>query len=122
MPKKREKLEWGGYLNVRLTQEQHRRFDVWYGELKDDVWDLFLQALSQGMKYSLVYDAEIDTYTASLMNTPRCTCGLNSLYVLSAYAPDWRVATALLMFKHYQLLGGTWENYSPAKPIQGLLG
>jgi len=80
------------------------------------------KALAEGMKFSLIYDPETDTYTASLTNSPRCTCGVSALYVLSAYAQDWRVATALVLFKHYQVLGGTWENYRPSKSLQDKLG
>jgi len=122
MPKKKETLPWGGYLNVRLNEDQKQQFSQWYSELGDDVWELFLQSLMEGMKFSLTYDSGTDTYTACLTNSPRHTCGVSSLYVLSAFAPDWRLAVAALMFKHYQLLGGTWENYSPSKPIQDRLG
>jgi len=122
MPKKKEVLPWGGYLNMRLDQQQKEQFHFWYRELGDDVWELFLQALSQGMKFSLVYDPETDTYTASLTNSPRCTCGVSSLYVLSAYAQNWQQAVALVLFKHFVLLGGTWENYRPFKSVQDKLG
>jgi len=122
MPKKKERLDWGGYLNFRLDEDQKKSFTQWRAEMGDDVWDLFLQVLAQGMKISLVYDPQTDTYIASLMNSPRCTCGVNSLYVLSGFAQHWYEAVAVVLFKHFQLLGGTWENYSPSKPIQDRLG
>jgi len=122
MAKKKQTMEWGGYLNVRLNQEQLKNLEVWRKELGDDVWELFLELLKNGMKFSLVYDPDIDTYTCSLINSPRCTCGVNSLYVLSGFAPSWYEAVAVVIYKHYQILGGTWENYSPSKPVQNRIG
>jgi len=122
MRKKKEALPWGGYLNMRLTEEQKRQFQLWYEQMKDDVWELFLQSLMEGMKFSLTYDSNTDTYTACLTNSPRCPCGVTSLYVLSAFAQDWRIATAILIFKHYQLLGGTWENFRPSRTVQDNFG
>jgi len=122
MTKKKEKMDWGGFLNMRLSSEQKEEFTHWHRELGDDVWELFLQVLAQGMKFSLVYDADNDTYTASLTNSPRNPCGVSSLYVLSAYAQEWQTAVALVLFKHLYVLGGTWENYRPSRTIQDKFG
>jgi len=113
MAKKKDRLDWGGYLNMRLSPEQKKDFETWYREMGDDVWELFIQTLMEGMKVSFVYDPDNDTYTVSLMNSPRCTCGVNALYVLSAYAQDWRVAVALVLYKHYQSRGGDLGTLSP---------
>jgi len=122
MAKKKQTMEWGGFLNVRLSDEQKAQFEIWCREMGDDVWELFLQALMQGMKLSIIYDPEADTYTASLTNSPRCSCGVSSMYVLSAFAQNWHTAIALVLFKHYQILGGTWEHYRPSRTIQDKLG
>jgi len=122
MARKKQTMEWGGYLNVRLSKEQLEQFDVWHKELGDDVWDLFLQLLADGMKFGLTYDPDIDTYTCTLTNSARCPCGVSSLYVLSGYAQTWYQAVAVVIFKHFQVLGGTWEHYRPSRPVHDKIG
>lgn len=110
-------LNWKGFKDFKLTADQLQSFAVW--DCHDgDVLDLVQGALAEGYKLTFTYNGQSDTYNAAL--TCNAEKNPNQGYTMSAFAPQFYTALRLLMFKHWELLQGTWDNI-PA-PQKGGMG
>lgn len=102
---------FGGYVNLKLDDEHKAAFELWYGEHEHDVSQLHTETLVDGMAFSLKWDAENDCFFASYSGAG--VTGSNERYVLTARASSWFEALALLVFKHCELMGGSWDEFLP---------
>jgi len=104
--------EWGGFCNVRMSEEDKRDFATWWTD-EEDMIDAYLgQVLIEGMKYSLAYDHQngcfIATFTGTAYGTTNFVCSL------SARAGSQQEATALLLYKHGVRAKGDWQPFMDA--------
>lgn len=104
---------WGGFLNARMDDEKKARFVEWQTANATRVWPALDDALSEGLKFSLAYDAENEAYIATF--TGRLCLSLEQRWAASSRAGTWEEATALLVFKHFVLAEGNWDNFRPSK-------
>lgn len=108
---------WKGFKDFRLTNEQINAF-VTDGVHDEDLMDLVQASLAEGYKLTFTYNGQSDTYNASM------TCNddksANFGYTMSSFGPNFYTALGLLMYKHYILLVGDWNNI-PA-PQKGGMG
>lgn len=104
---------WGGFLNARLDAEGKERFNDWFADVGSKVWQLLDDAVSEGLKYSLAYDAENEAYIATL--TGRLCLSLKQRWAASARAGTWEEATALVLWKHFVLAEGNWDSFRPSR-------
>lgn len=104
-PKADEKVEFKGFVNYVLSDEDKGLYSAW----DVDDHDLFLLAAGacqQGYKMGVSFNPKNDTFVATFM----CNDGnsANAGLLLSAFAPDWYNAVKLLVFKHEVVLVGAW--------------
>lgn len=107
-----DKDEWGGFVQCTLTELDKAIFEQWLGEHVEHVNPMLDEAVGQGLKFSLMFDAPNNSYVASLTGRPntdgekwpfRCT-----LSARSGTLPD---AIALLMYKHDEICSRDWTEY-----------
>lgn len=102
--------EWGGYLNINLNDEQAQAFNDMWRETYEE-WQIELQdQVSKGRKYSVGWDASGGCFIASL--TGRITVTSPQRFCLTSRSPNFFEATALLMFKHVELLSKDWGTFT----------
>lgn len=100
---------WGGFINIRLTDDEKAAAQQWIRESEREAMSLFDDNLGEGFKFSLSYDAENQSYVATYTgagwegSSLRCS--------MSARAGTWFEALALLVWKHNIHAGGNWGQY-----------
>ena len=104
-------VEWGGYINVVLSEEEKRDYQKWSEEHATDIWKLLEDLLSEGLKYGLSYDTENTCYIATF--TGNAVSVDDKRYCLTARSGLWGDATSLLVYKHLVLAKGDWASYRP---------
>lgn len=103
---------WGGYVNLRVTEDERSDFDGWFIEEEANLSDMLAQAIVDGLKVSVSYDAENSSAIATF--TGAGCIGDKARYVLTARNADWWSAIALLLYKHHVLLDADWGRFRPA--------
>jgi len=111
-PSKRDEVEWGGFINLKLYKEDAAAFKEWVSHHGQEVWVELDNVVCAGLKYSLGWDSENDCYTTSF--TGQGVLSDPKRYCLTARAGTFEEATALLMYKHAVMLGGDWGNFRPS--------
>jgi len=113
MPRKRptpnKPAEWGGFIELRLTDEERTQF-AQFNELFQ--WTFIDDILADEIKLGISYDTQSETYLATL--TSEKHAGTNLRCVLTARANSWEKAVSLALFKHLNLLEGDWGQYKPS--------
>lgn len=103
--------EWGGFLNLRLAEEDKVRFDAWYEGASQTIGTLLDDAMIDGLKVSMSWDVEnecyIVTFTGSLIPAH------NTRYASSSRAATYNEALALMCWKHFVLAEGNWFDFLP---------
>lgn len=102
-----------GFVRHNLSVEDKAAYDTWVQTYKG-FWDDVERLVDSGYKISVAYDGYNKTVQAMLT----CNDEKNEDFgwVLAARAPTAVDAMTLLMFKHFQLLGGTWVAFIQAMP------
>lgn len=104
--------DWGGFINIRLDDEQAASFKSWYSNGSVNVEAAIDEMLGLGCKLSAAYDAENQCYICSI------TGGLvganrSHRYTSTSRASTLHEAYGLSVWKHYILCEGDYGNYSP---------
>jgi hypothetical protein len=110
---KQEEYDWGGFIDARLTEEDKKMFADWHKQLGTAVWISFSDYLSGGLKASLSYDAQGDFFVATFTGAGIPLIGIDLRCCLTARAPEWETAVALLIFKHEVMAQKDWGTYKP---------
>lgn len=103
---------FGGYINLKIDEEQREAFDKWYGDHEHEFAGTCSDTLVDGMALSIKYDAENQCFLASYSGAG--VTGSNERYVLTARSSSWIDALALLVYKHTELMGGSWDDFVPS--------
>lgn len=93
---------WGGFINIRVDEEQKEEFHVWCRDNPEQAWAHFDDALGQGMKSSLAYDRENECYIMTL--TGALVEGSTERYCVTSRAGTLGDVIALSMWKHVELV------------------
>jgi hypothetical protein len=107
---KPKKVEFAGYINHNITQAEKDAFEKWcQKESVESTWAMLERLVDSGYKFSTKTDHYGGGVQASLLcdDVKNEDAGL----CLVARAPDLYNAILLLMFKHFDLLGGSWVEY-----------
>jgi len=103
---------WGGFINVRLDDEQKQTFIEWFEEGDGTVHVYLEDILAEGMKVAFAYDREnqchIVTFTGALVG------GSNERYCATSRAGTLTECLALAVWKHVHLAAGDYGSYRPA--------
>lgn len=106
-------VEWGGYVDIRLDEDQKTAFYLWQRDHEEEVWTDFAEIVGSGFKFGLSYDSDGDYYTATLTAAGKHLMGLENRYCMTARAPEWQTALSLLLYKHLEIAHGDWGTYKP---------
>lgn len=102
---------WGGFINIRLEDEQRELFEAWYVENSAHVGVDLDDLLAEGVKFGLSYDKENECYVATIMGA--LVGGSNERYVLTSRAGTVNDTIGLAVWKFSVLAGGDCGNYAP---------
>ena len=102
---------WGGFINIRLDDEQKSTFTAWFEDNRQAVSQLLEDALFEGIKHGMAYDRKnscfIVTFTGALV------FGSTERYVATSRAGTMLEALGLATWKHFVLCDGDYGNYKP---------
>lgn len=110
---KSKDIEWGGFLDIRISDAEKTAFDNWQVLTAGDHWLDFVEEISRGLKFGLSYDKDNDCYIATFTGYGQELIGLDARYCMQARAPAWETSVALLMYKHLVIAQQNWGNYRP---------
>jgi hypothetical protein len=103
--------KWGGFLNVRLTDEQKEAFYRFAEENRGFAWQVLDNVLSMGAKLGVSYDRENQAYVVTL--TGALVAGSNERYCTTSRAGTFDEALAVAMYKHDVLAAGDYSDFMP---------
>jgi len=103
--------DWGGFVNIRMDEAEKEGFHSWYAQLGSSIWLTMQEYISSGLKLSISYDADGDFYLASFTGIGKDLIGIDLRCVLTARAPEWETAIALLVYKHEVMAHCNWGDY-----------
>jgi hypothetical protein len=105
--KGKQKVEWKGYVNLSLSEEQKAGFGVWAADT--DIWENAVPTLiERGYVLSVAYD----DYNQSVVAGLYCVnvADENAGWKLTARGEYPDVALARLIYIHLVLLEGNWSD------------
>lgn len=103
---------WGGFINIRLDDEQKSAFYAWLEDAAQTIHQLTDDVLGHEAKVSLAYDTKNSCYIVSY--TGALVLGSNERYVVTSRAGTLHEALALAAWKHFYLCDGDYGNYKPS--------
>lgn len=113
-----EGAEWGGFINVRVDDQQKLDFSSWYEENVNVSAQILEELLAAGMKVTLAYDAENDSWLCSF--TGRLVADSPDRFVTTTRAGSMAEVIALACYKHVYIVRGVYKRYSNNnKPLWG---
>lgn len=104
--KKQEKPKFLGFFNCEIVSERKDECKVFIRN-EEEVGLLIEQAIASSYKISLAVNEQNGSIQASM--TCNDAKSKNAGLSMSAYAPHWYNALAVLMWKHFIYLGGVWQ-------------
>jgi len=113
-PNKQE--DWGGYIDVRMDEENRRLWKDWDEANGGDVLGWLIDCIGQGLKLGGSWDGENNCYVSSLNG--QGVKGSTKRFTLTARASSIPEAFSILCYKHYVLLEGDWGNFRPSQKNQ----
>jgi len=114
--KKQPKIEWKGYLNVNLDNDDAKTFDEWETQRLFSIADVAI-LVDNGYKFSLNWDTHHNGFVASLFSSSPKLAWTG--WTLTAWAESSEDAMRLLFFKHYILCEEDWERFTYKSEKQG---
>lgn len=105
------KAEWGGFINIRLSEEHRAQFDEWLKANRNNVFPAVEDLTAKGMKVALAYDEEneasVVTFTGNLVS------GKPSRWCVTTRAGSLAECMALAVWKHYVVAAENYDDYLP---------
>lgn len=102
---------WGGFINIRLDEEQKSSFLAWFAATPEAIHPLLDDVLIEGMKVAFAYDREnqcyIVTFTGALVSNS------NERYCATSRAGTLTECLGLACWKHFYLADGDYGNFKP---------
>lgn len=102
---------WGGFVNIRLNDDDKLAFATWREMRGGDFWNTFDDLLGQGMKVAFSYDPENECYICTL--TGRLMSTDNSRYCMTTRAGTFEESLALSVWKHEMTGDGYYDTFRP---------
>lgn len=113
-----DKAEWGGFINVRLSDEQKADFSAWWEENVNQSAQILEELICAGIKATLAYDPDNDTWLCSF--TGRLVSDSDERFVTTTRAGNMPEVIALACWKHVYVQRGVYKRYSNNnKPLWG---
>lgn len=105
------KADWGGFINIRLTDEHKAAFEAWLPENKNNVVPALEDLAARGMKIAFSYDAENEATVVTF--TGNLTSGKPDRWCVTTRAGSLAECLALAVWKHYVVAGEVYDDYLP---------
>lgn len=107
--------QWGGFVNIRLSDDDKANFSAWYGENAAQSGVILDELLAAGMKVSLSYDMANACYICSF--TGRLMSFSDERFVMTTRAGTLNEVLALACWKHVCLVKGDYDRwlYKPSQ-------
>lgn len=102
---------WGGFLNVKLSEEQRQAFYEFCESNRGFYWLALDEFIGAGGKFGVTFDRENQAYVATL--TGALVAGSNERYCSTSRAGTLDEVIALAMYKHDVLAGGDYDDFRP---------
>lgn len=107
-----DKAEWGGFINIRLSDDQREEFFAWYEQNPVGATAMLEDLLGAGAKVTFSFDAQHECYIVSvtgalLADSP----GVR--FVSTSRASTMMEVVALTVWKHFLLVRGDYGKYRP---------
>lgn len=104
--KSTKQFKWQGYVNIDIPASHVGDAKKFIADDKN-VWYSFNQIMVDGYQVKVYFDNSHENFKCVLTcyadNSP------NFGYALSAFGDDWYTAIAVVLFKHYELTDGNWN-------------
>jgi len=100
---------WGGFINIRLDDEQKSEFFTWLEGNAQHVSGYVEDLLGEEAKLTMVYDRANQCFVVTVAGT--LVGGSSERYVSSSRAGTLPEALALTAWKHFVLADGDYGNY-----------
>jgi len=100
---------WGGFINIRLGDEQKAEFFAWLEKNGSHVSGYVEDLLGEEAKVTIVYDRANSCFVVTVAGT--LVGGSTERYVSSSRAGTLPEALALTVWKHFVLADGDYGNY-----------
>jgi len=101
--------KWGGFINVRLNDDDKLAFSTWWEENVNVSAQILEELLGAGIKVTLAYDSDNDSWLCSL--TGRLVAEFNDRYVTTTRAASMAEVIALACWKHVYVCRGVYHPY-----------
>jgi hypothetical protein len=98
--------EWGGYINVTVSEAERARFYEWYAVENGSVLRWSEELLAEGLKMSVAYVYTDSCFLVSLTGDLLVGSGLR--WCVTSRAPALVEALCLAAWKHFVLCGGEY--------------
>jgi len=109
---------WGGFINVKIDEQQKERFTEWYEGERNASAQILEELLIAGIKVTLAYDTDNDSWLCSF--TGRLVGDSDDRFVTTTRAGSMPEVIALACFKHVYIQHGVYAKYSNNnKPLWG---
>lgn len=103
---------WGGFINIRLDDNQKAEFLSWYEKNYEVVNAAFVDMLGVGLKATFSFDAEHDCFICAIQGALVSEAG-NDRFVSTSRASSLIEAIGLTVWKHTVLARGDYGAYRP---------
>lgn len=103
---------WGGFINIRLDDNQKAEFLAWYEKNYEVVFPNLIDLLGSGIKATFSFDAEHDCFICAIQGALVGEAG-NDRFVSTSRASSLVEVVALTVWKHTVLARGDYGNYRP---------
>lgn len=103
---------WGGFINIKLDEEQQAAFWEWSEEHGAHIAGYFDEIIGEGIKASFSYDAEHQCYICAVTGA-LVDAAPGSRFCSTSRAASMADVVALTVWKHAVLAEGDYGNYQP---------
>jgi len=116
---KASRAKWVGFLDYRLSDDELMALDEWQPAVAD-IWARVDALITNGYRLALSYNKEFSVSTCTIMDddASRKSGG----YGLSSSDADGAMALKAALYKHWEILGGTWDSLLDAPLTRGRRG
>jgi len=103
--------EWGGYVQATLSPMDKALFEQWYAEHTQHIQAYLDEHIATGLKLTLVFDGEHNSYIASYTGRPDTDPGFQFRCTLSGRAGELMESLAVLVYKHEVITAKDWKDF-----------
>lgn len=103
---------WGGYINLKLDDEQKNSFFTWFEDAGKATQQLLEDLLAEDAKVTFSYDRENQCHIISI--TGALVGNSNERYVVTSRAGTLDECLGLAVYKHFYLCDGDYADFRPS--------